>query len=35
MIVDKAKIDDFKNYLKDNQDNRILCWIDEWFRDEL
>ncbi len=35
MIVDKAKIEGFKNYLKDNQDNRILCWIDEWFRDEL
>lgn len=35
MIVDKAKIEEFKNYLKDNQDNRILCWLDEWFRDEL
>lgn len=35
MIVDKEKIEEFKNYLKDNHDNRILCWIDEWLRDEL
>ena len=35
MIVDIAKIEGFKNYLKDNHDNRVLCWLDEWFRDEL
>ena len=35
IIVEKTKIMRFRNYLKDNQDNRILCWIDEWFRDEL
>lgn len=35
MIVDKEKIDEFKHYLKVNQDNRILCWLDEWFRGEL
>ena len=35
MIVDETRIQDFKNYLKDNQDNRILCWLDEWLREEL
>ena len=35
MVVEKTKMEGFKNYLKDNQDNRILCWVDEWFRDEL
>lgn len=35
MVVDKAKIEEFKSYLKDRQDNRILCWLDEWFQDEL
>ncbi len=34
MVVDKEKIEEFKSYLKDNQDNRILCWLDEWFQDE-
>ena len=34
MVVDKKKIEEFKSYLKDNQNNRILCWIDEWFQDE-
>lgn len=35
MVVDIDKIEKFKTYLKDNQDNRILCWLDEWFRDEM
>jgi len=35
MVVDKAKIEEFKSYLKDNQGHRILCWLDQWFQDEL
>ena len=35
MVVDIEKIDKFKKYLKDSQDNRILCWLDEWMKEEL
>lgn len=35
MIVDKTKMGEFKSYLRDNQNNRILCWLDEWFQDKL
>ena len=34
MVVYKEKIEEFKSYLKDNQNNRILCWLDQWFQDE-
>lgn len=29
--VEEDKIDEFKKYLKTNQDNKIVCWLDEWF----
>lgn len=29
--VEKDKIDVFKKYLKNNQNNKIVCWLDEWF----
>jgi hypothetical protein len=28
--VDTEKIDLFMEYLNDNQNNRVLCWLDEW-----
>ena len=28
--VEKNRIRDFKKYLKTNQKNRIICWLDEW-----
>lgn len=28
--VEKGKIKDFKKYLKTNQNNKIICWLDEW-----
>jgi len=31
MAVEKNKIEIFKKYLKDNQDNRLVCWLDEFF----
>ncbi|MCF6330705.1 MAG: hypothetical protein L3I99_04075 [Sulfurimonas sp.] len=34
MVVEKDKIDIFKKYLKDNQDNKIICWLDEFFKEE-
>jgi len=34
MVVDIEKIGIFKKYLKENQDNRLICWIDEWFGEE-
>lgn len=34
MVVENDKIPLFKNYLKTNQDNRIICWLDEWFGEE-
>jgi len=34
MVVEKEKINIFKDYLKENQDNRIICWLDEFFMEE-
>lgn len=34
MVVENDKIDIFKKYLKDNQDNRLICWLDEFFKEE-
>lgn len=30
MSVEKEKLKEFYEYLKDEQDNRVLCWLDEW-----
>jgi len=35
MLVESDKIDLFKTYLKTNQNNKILCWLDEWLGEEL
>ena len=35
MMVEKDKIDKFKVYLKTDQDNRLICWLDEWFKEEI
>lgn len=32
--VESDKLDEFKVYLKQNQNNKILCWLDEWFLEE-
>lgn len=29
--VEKDKIELFKKYLKTHQNNRIICWLDDWF----
>lgn len=29
--VENDKIELFKQYLKTNQNNKIICWLDEWF----
>lgn len=34
MVVELEKIDVFKKYLKENQNNRLICWLDEWFKEE-
>lgn len=34
MVVEEDKIALFKEYLKKNQDNRIICWLDEFFKEE-
>ncbi|MCX6077359.1 MAG: hypothetical protein NTW78_10835 [Campylobacterales bacterium] len=34
MAVEENKIPEFKKYLKDNQDNRIVCWLDQFFMEE-
>ncbi len=28
--VEKEKMKEFRKYLKTGQDNRIICWLDEW-----
>lgn len=28
--VEKDKIGEFRKYLKTNQNNKIICWMDEW-----
>jgi hypothetical protein len=35
MIVEVDKIDEFKIYLKDNQDNKIICWLDDFFMEDI
>lgn len=32
MTVEKDKIEFFLTYLKTNQDNKLICWLDEWFQ---
>ncbi len=32
--VEEDKMDLFLAYLKENQNNRVLCWLDEWLKDE-
>ncbi|MCB9721117.1 MAG: hypothetical protein H6756_09575 [Candidatus Omnitrophica bacterium] len=32
--VEEDKIDEFKKYLKTNHDNKLVCWLDEWFQEE-
>lgn len=32
--VEKDKIELFNKYLTRNQNSKILCWLDEWIRDE-
>ncbi len=34
MVVDKDKISEFRRYLKENQDNRIICWLNDFFVEE-
>ena len=34
MAVETDKIDLFKKYLKTNQNNKILCWLDDWLIEE-
>ncbi|MEA3314524.1 MAG: hypothetical protein U9Q30_01545 [Campylobacterota bacterium] len=34
MVIEEDKIESFKKYLKDNQDNKIICWLDEWLKEE-
>ena len=30
MVVEKDKLTDFLEYLKDEQNHSVVCWIDEW-----
>lgn len=32
--VEKNKINEFKKYLKTNQNSKLVCWLDEWFGEE-
>jgi len=32
--VEKNKICEFRKYLETNQNNRIICWLDEWMPHE-
>lgn len=32
--VEKDKLAAFKKYLKTNQSNKILCWLDEWISED-
>lgn len=34
MAVEENKISEFKKYLKESQDNRIICWLDQFFAEE-
>lgn len=34
MVVEEEKIEEFKAYLKNDQDNKLVCWLDEWFKEE-
>ena len=32
--VEEDKMDAFNKYLKANQDNKVLCWLDEWLSEK-
>lgn len=34
MVVEENKLELFKIYLKENQNNRVICWLDDWFKEE-
>lgn len=34
MVVEDDKIEEFKKYLKDQRDHKIICWLDDWFKEE-
>ena len=31
MAVEEDKLDIFKEYLKKNQDNKVICWLDNFY----
>ncbi len=31
MVVEKDKLEIFHNYLKQNQDNKLICWLDDFY----
>ena len=33
MAVEKEKIEEFKKYLRDDN-QKLICWLDEWFKEE-
>lgn len=33
--VENDKIDVFKKYLSTNQNNKLICWLDEWFKEDI
>ncbi|MDP2076971.1 MAG: hypothetical protein Q8J85_02905 [Sulfuricurvum sp.] len=35
MSVDVEKMEVFKMYLMQNHDNRIICWLDDFFKSDL
>ena len=32
MTVEEDKLDIFSEYLKKNQDNKLICWLDDFFK---
>jgi hypothetical protein len=35
MVVEKDKIEIFKKYLNTHQNNKIICWLDDFFMEEV
>jgi hypothetical protein len=31
MVVEEDKLDLFSKYLKKNQDNKVICWLDDFY----
>lgn len=33
--VEEDKLDEFHKYMKENQNNKVICWLDDWLNEDI